>query len=271
MVATAARPIRDMVDQQLRDAMNEVPNEVEHFHSLADLLLRKIVTEQRSVVHSELTFFKSRLGWDEPEVRKQLVRVRNLMRNEAVVGTAAQRQALTEEQSKAREALETEKPKLQKRLQAIQEQIDSLERSAAQADRRSEQIQLAAAEITKIEALRPDRFAEYNAKLNEFATSTWQQMNALGIEISFREQLLSPQTPVENLIEHVRMTYRDCVERNEYNGRFEFVEPNWSNRKQTLRDELIDMQIEFAKYEEIKAEQMAELDALRNFYLEAIG
>ena len=271
-VATeTGRSVQEIIANEIQYEIDSVPLELARNAEIGDHLLKIIVLENRLPTYAESTFFQSKLGLDFKQLRAELSRMRIVVSRQAIVGTQKQREAAEAERLAALDALATEKPKLVKKLEAIQEQIAALERSATNAEKRTEQIELAVVELQKPEHLRSDLREAVRVKNREFAESTWGPMNALETNIRHLELILSPTCSVDSIAEHAKRDFPECITRNDLTGAFEFVEPAWSQRKQMMRTELDEMREKFHELAAVKEQQMAELADLAAFYLRSNG
>jgi hypothetical protein len=102
----------------------------------ADDLLREICQANRRPTFAELTFFHRECGWDEKRVQQELRRMGNVIRLQAVAGSASDREALAKETETTSKLFESEAPKIIEKRDKLQKQLDALERDARQAQKR---------------------------------------------------------------------------------------------------------------------------------------
>lgn len=262
---------------QLHADNQEQEQETAYNFNRVDLMLRSIVRENRKPSFAELTFLKGRCGWSDIEINNQTRRMKETLRFLSIIGTAAQREAIDDENEKAREVLETEKPKLLKKLAAIQEQINDLDRSATSAERRVEQVDAAMAELAKPELLRDDLLAKYHALLQHFGATTGQEMGELGVEIQHYENLLNP--PDGEIAKRFwlenwhRFDCESCSRQDVPGGgkSLRFSEPAFTNRKRDMAGELVEMRRTFEQLETVKAEHSAKLADIAHHYIKENG
>lgn len=255
---------------QIEADVSQVGLEHEYNFALNDAMLRKIVAENRKPTFSELTFFKSKCGFDQMAVNTQIRRMSSVMRLQSVVGSTAQREAALNERNKSAEILSTEGAKLDDKIAKLTEQKAALERAASQAEKRFEQIQIACDELQKLELLRSDLQATYTGLKQQFGGSTWSEMNALGVEIQFRELLVSSEINVQKL-EHIRSNFRHCIEICQYTRKPKLIGFAWEAQKEVLRQELEEMRPKFEALRAIREEQEAQLDELKTHYIKENG
>jgi len=105
----------------------------------ADDLLRDITLANRKPNYAETVFFQQKMGWDDIRVRDQLRRMHGVLRNQAIAGTPADRQAATTESETAGTIAEKELPKIDKKLADLQSQRDAIQRDARLSARRCEE------------------------------------------------------------------------------------------------------------------------------------
>lgn len=245
----------------------ELEMEYAHYFSMADEMLRSIVTERRNPNFAETTFFKGRCGWSDREQQLQINRMASILRFKAVAGSAAEREAAIAEQAKASEILRDEGPKIQDAIRKLSEQFDGLERNATRSERICEQIIVAVESLRSVDVLREDLQAKYEGLRRQFAESDWNRLCAVGIEIRFREQMLAPVEDPRKFIESLGIHFPDCRKYNPSTLRFEINAEPWEARKKTMRIELVEFQDEFDRLTVLKAEQMASLEHFLDHYI----
>jgi hypothetical protein len=247
--------------------VSELEMEYEHYFSMADEMLRSIVRENRKPTFAEQTFFKGRCGWDEKEVLRQIGRMTAVLRYKAVAGTAVERLAASDEQTKAAEILASEGPKIDEQIAKLSEQKDALAKNATRSQRVVEQIDTAVESLRSVDLLRADLKAKYHGKRREFGERDWTRLGAVGTEVSFRQQMLKPVEDERKLVDALGTHFPDCRKYDEWNHRYVIEGESWEARKKTMRMELVELQDEFDRLTKLKAEQMESLEPMRDFYL----
>lgn len=260
----APLPIRNDAEVEV----SELELEYEHYFSMADEMMRSIVRENRKPTFAEQTFFKGRCGWDEREAQLQVSRMGSILRFKAVAGTSSERQAAEGEQVRSASILDVEGTKIQTEIKRLQEQFDALEKNATRAKRICEQIDDAVESLRSVDVLRADLQAEYQGKQREFAEGDWNRLGAVGVEISFRDQMLAPPANPRQFIEQLKIHFHDCLKYDTFSQRYVIDAEPWEARKKIMRNELIELRNEFDRLTALKAEQMASLEPLLEHYLE---
>lgn len=251
----------EILDIQAETALN---------FKIADEILRSpAVDPTQKLGFDERTFLRSRLGWDDSEIARQLNRVRSVARHQSIVGTKSQRDAAIADRERCAKLVETEIPRLQAEIEKLQDQIASIERSATRSTQKVEQIDASLVELQSL--LRPDVLDEWESKTKSIAEE-FQEIGELNIEISFRENLLGSVPSDFNdrqlFLERVKQAFPDCVMRNPHKlGQSILVEPNWSQRKNVLAKELSEMIDRRSMLVEARSKARAEADELLNFYI----
>ena len=255
----------------LSDAETEVSEldlEYQHYFAMADEMLRCIVQENRQPSFAEATFFKGRCGWNERESQLQQSRMGSVQRFKAVAGSASERQAAESEQVRSASILDVEGAKIQTEIGKLQEQFDALERNATRAERVVQQITDAVESLRSVDILRADLQAEYHGRRKEFAEKDWNRLGAVGVEIQFREQMLSPIEDERKFLEALGIHFPDCLKYSSAHLQFEIVNEVWEARKKTMRMELMDLRDESDRLTTRKGKQLAILEPMLNHYLE---
>ena len=248
--------------------VSELEMEYQHYFSMADEMLRSIVQENRQPSFAEATFFKGRCGWNEREAQLQQSRMGSVQRFKAVAGSASERQAAESEQVRSASILDVEGAKIQTEIGKLQEQFDALERNATRAERVVQQITDAVESLRSVDILRADLQAEYHGRRKEFAEKDWNRLGAVGVEIQFREQMLSPIEDERKFLEALGIHFPDCLKYSSAHLQFEIVNEVWEARKKIMRIELLELRDEHDRLTILKAKQMASLEPMLNHYLE---
>jgi len=105
----------------------------------ADDLLKDITVANRKPNHAETVFFQQKMGWDDIRVRDQLRRMHSVLRNQAIAGCEADRQAAQDECKTSADVLSKEEPKLTAKIAELQSKLASLERDARLSEKRVEE------------------------------------------------------------------------------------------------------------------------------------
>ena len=248
--------------------VSELEMEYQHYFAMADEMLGSIVRENRQPSFAEATFFKGRCGWNEREAQLQVSRMGSILRFKAVAGTSSERLAATAEQVRSAEILHHEGPKIQTEIQRLQEHFDALEKNATRAKRICEQITDAVESLRSVDILRDDLKAAYHGKRREFGERDWTRLGAVGVEVSFRDQMLAPPENPRKFIEQLGIHFPDCRKYDTFSQRYVIDAEPWEQRKKTMRMELLELRDEFDRLTALKAQQMASLEPMRDHYLE---
>ncbi|MBL8820580.1 MAG: hypothetical protein JNL58_31445 [Planctomyces sp.] len=105
----------------------------------ADELLKEVIRGGRTVLlTSERAWLSREMGWDEKQITKELRRVNNIMRLQAIAGTPDDREAALDECQTSVDLLAKEGPKIEQKIQELQSKLNGLERDASTAQKRVE-------------------------------------------------------------------------------------------------------------------------------------
>lgn len=236
-------------------------------HEIADKMLAEIVAANRNPSFAESTFFKGRCGWDEREQQLQVNRMSSILRYKDIAGSASERLAADDEQVRAAEILESEGPKIQDAIRKLSEQFDGLERNAVRAARVCEQIDTAVENLRSVDVLRPDLRAKHEGLRRQFAESDWSRLCEVGVEVSFRKQMLSTPEDPRKFVESLGIHFPECRKYDVSSQRFIIENDPWEQRKKVMRIELVEYQDEFDRLTKLKAEQMSSLKPILDHYL----
>jgi cold shock CspA family protein len=125
--------IADQVDDEREDAFSHVKEiELSRNDAIleADQVLAEIVRANRRATAGELAYFQSELRWDERQVKSELRRMGNVLRDRAIAGTASDRAAAQAEAEVADGILQREGVKVAAKITELQSKLASMERDA---------------------------------------------------------------------------------------------------------------------------------------------
>jgi hypothetical protein len=105
----------------------------------AEQLVIEVVMEGRTeFLTSERAFLAREMGWDEKQARKELVRVRNILRLQAIAGRPEDREAALTECQTSVDLLAKQGPKIEEKIEKLRAELSGLERAASTAQKRVE-------------------------------------------------------------------------------------------------------------------------------------
>ena len=126
--------VADIEDQDERDDAYCHVKEIELSRNdaieEADRVLAEIVRANRRATSGELAYFQSELRWDERQVKNELRRMGNVLRDRAIAGTASDRAAAQAEAEVADGILQREGVKVAAKIAELQSKLASMERDA---------------------------------------------------------------------------------------------------------------------------------------------
>jgi hypothetical protein len=96
----------------------------------ADQVLAEIVRANRRATSGELAYFQSELRWDERQVKNELRRMGNVVRDRAIAGTASDRAAAQAEAEVADGILQREGVKVAGKIAELQAKLSAMERDS---------------------------------------------------------------------------------------------------------------------------------------------
>jgi len=128
-----------MTTTEIDSLVSDVAVDFAEEMSLADNLLREITQNNRQATYAELVYFQKHLGWDVSEVRSQLRRMTNVLRNQAIAGTTQDREAASKEATTATEILSKEGPKVADQIAKLEAKLRSLETDSRLSQKRCDE------------------------------------------------------------------------------------------------------------------------------------
>ncbi len=240
-------------------------------YKFADRMLRTIVRENRQPSFTENTYFRGKLNWDQAKINREIRRIENVARLQAIIGTASQREELESERQTANEIAEKEVPKLEQQIEKLTRQKNQLEKAASNATRRCAEVAEAIEKLRSPELLRTDVLETFNERLQHFGQTVQSKINALLIEIRHREACLSRPDSMDEQVwmQSIRMLAPKAVSRNTEStfAKYELTE-DWSDAQATMREEIQSMKAEVATFESQRAAFDEEQKMVAELYVE---
>jgi hypothetical protein len=106
----------------------------------AESLLVEVAKEGRNdFLVSERAFLVREMGWDVEEQKRQLRRVKTILRLQAIAGTSEDREAALKECQVSTDLLAKEEPKILEQIAKLESKLAGLKRDASTAQKRVEQ------------------------------------------------------------------------------------------------------------------------------------
>ena len=238
--------------------------------AFADRMLRKIVHENRQANFTESTYFKGKLNWDQAKINREIRRIGNVARLQAIIGTASQREELESERQTANEIAEKEVPKLEQQIEKLTRQKNQLEKAASNATRRCAEVAEAIEKLRSPELLRTDVLETFNERLQHFGETVQSKINALRIEISHRQNCLNRPDGMDEQIwlSSIRILAPQAVARKTESAfaRWELT-PYWADAQTTMLLEIESMKSEVATLELQRAAFDEEQKSVAELYI----
>jgi hypothetical protein len=239
-------------------------------YRFADRMLKTIVRENRQPNFTESQYFKGKLNWDKAKVNREIRRVGNVMRDQAIAGKKADREALEAERQTANEIAEREVPKLDAQIEKLVRQRNQIEKAASNATRRCAEVEEALQRLRSPELLRTDVLEMYNERLQHFGQTVQSRINALAIEIRHREACLSrPDSMDEQVwIRSIKSLAPQAVTRNTEStfAKYE-LNTNWADAQATMIEEIVAMKAEVDALESQRASFDEEQKSVSELYI----
>jgi len=226
----------------------------------AEELLKDITRANRKPNYPESVFFKQKMGWDEIRVRDQLRRMHGVLRNQAIAGTAADRQAQREEAETAAAVSEKELPKIDEQMAKLQAKRDAIEKDARLATRRCEESNEAVRQLKLPEALPKNVRDSVAVSVSEIENSIGHSVHESASRIHELECCLDPSryrsesAYLEALRRSFRAAITDHIEGRSLSYR---LSPEWPTIRAGLVTELAELQ---SRLVDMRAEHAAAIE-----------
>jgi chromosome segregation ATPase len=237
---------------------------------ILDAMLFEAVTDNRDLRYDELTFVRTKFGFDDKQIYRELYRTRQRIRLQAIAGRANERQKAFSEREKLQKIAADELPQIDAELAKLQARRDSIEKNARLAEKRCTEISEAVEQLRNPEILRKDIATEYEHTQRQIAEE-FSEIQTLNVEISFRENLLG-QVPSDFnerqlFLGRIRSSYPDCVAYSEHKRGTLQLTSQWAERKAILAKELAEMESRRDMLVQERAKAIDEANKLLDFYL----
>lgn len=233
----------------------------------SEAILHEIIAQDREPNNAELLYFHRDRGWDKKDTRRELFRLRGVIGKQAVAGTSEDRRASIAAAENARQVLDAEGPKLEKKIADAQAKLTALQKDATSFDRRVREQTEAVDHLrgmlpgsleSQYQTAHAQVYQTFGARLRD------AQEELERIEIALSE---SRHGSVQDHVRFVRAHYPEAVTQYQ-DGRF--LRLRFSDRWGAMQAELRDRQAELpATIERLQAEydhEIGRLDELRDYY-----
>ncbi len=233
----------------------------------ADDLLREISQAVRRPTFAELTFFHREAGWDEKRVAQQIRRMGDVLRQQAIGGTSADREASAKEAATAAAIAEKEGPKLAAKIEELQTKLNGLERDARLSAKRCEEQSEA---VQRLRELVPEHIAgEARSVVGRIEATVGREMHDAETRCNELQACLSPEKhrAESYYLESLQRSFRDAVtvitENNIIRRR---LSPEWPAIKTQIQNELAELKPRIESLRIQRAEMIEAAERPLNYY-----
>lgn len=217
---------------------DEVKESFEFECESADLLLRDIVLRDQTPTYAEAVAFKQKMNWNEKEIRDQLRRMHSVLRQQAIAGSPASREATEQEAATATAVAEKEIPKLDEQIAKLQAKREGLERDKRLAVKRCEEQRQA---VQQLRGLVPKHIREnVNHAVNAIESTIGRQILDMGARIGELECCLDPSRyrDEQAYLEGLQRSFRQAVI---VGSNRRALSPEWPTIRNGIQSELADL------------------------------
>lgn len=227
----------------------------------AEKILSDVWEDDRELTYPEQMFFRTELGYNDKQLKNEKRRVNSKMQLQAIAGTTDDRTALAKEVERSAKALATKRPKLQQEIDELSKQLRSLERDAAQSEKRSNE---ASEAVEKLRACVPPTIqAEYDTRKRALNESIRRELFDCETEIKAIETALKLDGNNPDHLDKIRLHRRpgkqQFVTQNQVTPAWGEYQREAAAKLPTLVEGRDELQIE---YDAAKAE----LDVMLDYY-----
>lgn len=260
---------------QTSDFTEDIANDFAEEVAIADGLLSAILQEKRQPNYGELTYFRKHLNWDEKEVKRQLHRMTNVLRDLAIAGSRADRDAAAKEAATAAKIFESEGAKIAEQIEKLQAKLRSLESDARLSSKRVEDQNAA---CVRLRESVPIHVADsVRIKRESITSSLYREILDTETRINELECVLDPSRYQDG---ERNIFYLEAVQRCSHesvhhagNGptRKMALSPQWAVVRPELEKELSALKTKVAEMRPIYQAEIAKIDADLDFYINQRG
>jgi hypothetical protein len=248
-------------------------SEKQDANTKAEELLREAVAEDREFELEERQWFWQALRWDDKELARQKTRITRVMREQAIAGTADDRESLAAEAEDSARVLKEHGQQLEEEIRTKQAALRLLQDSAAQSAKRVEQAKEACQRLTTL--LPPPIADEINMVKKHSARSYKERLHFLETEISYRRQMMAgcptDQQQADHWYNSLKRIHPELV-RGRVNGDgqrglgYQLNESVWEQVKAKWQAEIAEWEPEVADLRESVAGAEADIAVLAQHY-----
>lgn len=227
----------------------------------ADTLLRGIVLEDRQANFGEATYFSREVGWDDVAIKRQIRRMHNVIKFQAIAGSTGDRKASAAEAETAAEIVEKELPKLLTQIEKLQAKADGFERDARLSAKRVEE---QAGAVQRLRGLTPEDISgSVNQEVGTIKTTIGQDIRDAECRINELECCLTPSKYPSEIkwLESLQRSFRDAVVEGAGNGMIRLkLSPAWHDIEASAEAELEELQ---SKLPDLKSQYAEKMEAVQ--------
>jgi len=233
----------------------------------ADDLLREIVHTNRRPTFAELTFFHRECGWNELRVKQELRRMGDVLRQQAIGGTPADREASAKEAATAAAIAEKESPKLVAKIEELQAKLNGLERDAKLSAKRCEEQSEA---VQRLRELVPEHIAgAVQSEVDRIEHSIGQEMRDAEIRLNELECCLDPSRykNEQTYLQTLERSFRKAVFVVPGDGFIKrAASPEWPTIKAQIQSELAELKPRIETLRTQRAEMIERAELPLGYY-----
>ena len=172
---------------------------------------REIVQRDGKATYGEATYFQQKIGWDTRRVNDVLREMNQVLREQQIAGSSADRKATSKEAATAAEILEKEGPKLASKIEELQTKLNGLEREARLSAKRCEEQTQAA---QRLRELVPEYIAgQVRAEVNRIESTIGRELLDAETRVNELECCLTPSKyqDEQTYLQVLQRSFRDAV------------------------------------------------------------
>ena len=259
--------------EALDDLLQQFKSSEDQVNRMSERLLKDLAETGRDPSLAETQFFTNHLGLNDGTLRVQIGRLRQVQRARLAAGTDSDRTLLVSTLADSRERQSTRGSEIREEIQKLEAELRKLDQDVASLEKRKTDSDFAVSQLQ--DALLPkfikDRLKQGRKEITERYS---RRVNFLAVEIRFFEAILSGPIDEQeqsriDYVEMLKRLDRSYVTQIERAKRLSYVpSPAFEAAKPDLQEELASMRTEHEELSQQQNAAMAELDRLRDFYLE---
>lgn len=233
---------------------------------VAEQMVMAAAADGAELSYEEKTFLRTRLAMDDRDIRRELARARQVVRNRQVAGTEADRKAMAAELERATKARDERAPGIEAEIERLQKELRRLHRDVDTATRRSAEMEEAVEKLADVYLLPPGIKQQYLEASRNLRDGVGRELLDLRGEVEhIKRKLTWDPADYRTVVDFIRVESREFVD---YLGESRWaVNDKWHRHIKECRERLPELEKQLAELEAEHEREKAEAHALLRHYV----